>query len=272
MTVLITMAGLGSRFSRDGYSVPKYQVKAHGQSLFSWSLQSLSSYRHQAFVLATLGSDDAPWLLHEARQIGMADVRVLSRAAPSRGQAETAIDALADVDPGEPLWIYNIDTHVARGMAPEHLAGAQGCLHVFPSESPGMSFVRYGSDGCVAEVAEKKVISAWASVGMYGFATAGLFAELYRQGYEEGSITSVGGERYIAPLYQLLLDRGQAVVAPRLELADIDVLGTPAEVQRFDPLALPPVGNPDWPRDGRLPESFRKSIPLSKAGGDAGAA
>jgi len=249
MTVLITMAGLGSRFSHDGYSVPKYRIKARGQSLFSWALRSLSAYRDQAFVLATLGNSEEPWLLHEARQIGINDVCVLSRSAPSRGQAETAIDALANVDPREPLWIYNIDTHVARGMAPEHLVNAQGCLHVFPSQNPGMSFVRYGADGCVVEVAEKKVISAWASVGMYGFANAELFVELYRKGYEEGLITSVGGERYIAPMYQLLLDRRRVVVAPKLDLADINILGTPLQIQLFDPLALPPAGNPDRPRN-----------------------
>jgi len=253
MTVLITMAGLGSRFSHDGYSVPKYRIKARGQSLFSWALRSLSAYRDQAFVLATLGNNEATWLLHEAGQIGINDVCVLSRAAPSRGQAETAIDALANVDlrvdPREPLWIYNIDTHVARGMAPEDLVDAQGCLHVFPSQNPGMSFVRYAADGSVAEVAEKKVISAWASVGMYGFANAELFVELYRKGYEEGLITSVGGERYIAPMYQLLLDRRQVVVAPKLDLADINILGTPSEIQLFDPLALPPAGNLELPRN-----------------------
>ena len=44
MTIVITMAGLGSRFKKAGYTVPKYMIEAHGKTLFEWSMESLSGF------------------------------------------------------------------------------------------------------------------------------------------------------------------------------------------------------------------------------------
>ena len=38
MIVMITMAGIGSRFRKAGYQVPKYPIVVHGKSLFEWSM------------------------------------------------------------------------------------------------------------------------------------------------------------------------------------------------------------------------------------------
>jgi hypothetical protein len=35
--IVITMAGRGSRFTAAGYTMPKYEIMAHGASLFDWS-------------------------------------------------------------------------------------------------------------------------------------------------------------------------------------------------------------------------------------------
>jgi len=43
-------------------------------------------------------------------------------------------------------------------------------------------------------------------------------------------------------MYDLMIARGQRVLAPRLHLNDVHILGTPAQVLTFDPMALPPKG------------------------------
>lgn len=243
MTVLITMAGLGTRFSRAGYTLPKYKIFARGRTLFDWSMLSLSHFFDDQFVFATLTNSDQDWLLERAGALGIRNVAFSSREQLSRGQAETAYDALPLVPSNEPLWIYNIDTYVADGMHPSDSNACDGCIHVFHNIDPGMSFVRYNQAGEVAEIAEKRVISDWATVGMYGFASAKLFGEIYLDAYERAALSEVGGERYIAPLYQLMLARGARLVAPKLKNADVQILGTPEQVLVFDEAALPPIGN-----------------------------
>ena len=44
MIVIITMAGLGSRFRKAGYNCPKYMIEAKGKTLFDWSMDSLVGY------------------------------------------------------------------------------------------------------------------------------------------------------------------------------------------------------------------------------------
>ena len=47
MTVIITMAGKGSRFREAGYDCPKFMIEAKGKTLFEWSLDSLDGYARQ---------------------------------------------------------------------------------------------------------------------------------------------------------------------------------------------------------------------------------
>ena len=44
MNVIITMGGLGSRFTQAGYQIPKYMIQAKEKTLFEWSLESLRGY------------------------------------------------------------------------------------------------------------------------------------------------------------------------------------------------------------------------------------
>ena len=50
MTVIITMAGLGSRFRKAGYNCPKYMIEAKGKTLFDWSMDSLIGYNKNIFL------------------------------------------------------------------------------------------------------------------------------------------------------------------------------------------------------------------------------
>lgn len=244
MTVLVTMAGYGSRFKEKGYLPPKFRIMARGRTLMDWSLLSLQAFFAERFVFACLDDEDEDWIRSTAAALGIAEAVVAKRSGVSRGQAETAFDALMHVDPSQPLWIYNIDTCVApNAMRPQDLGTAAGCVPVFHCGEPNMSFVRYGSGNDVIEIAEKQPISSWATVGLYGFRSAAHFAEHYREAYDGGRMQIVHGERYVAPIYGLMLSHGKRIVAPRLELGDVNILGTPAQVLTFDPAAHPPFGN-----------------------------
>jgi hypothetical protein len=244
MTVLITMAGLGSRFKERGYLPPKFRIMARGRTLMDWSLLSLQAFFGQRFIFACLNEEDGYWIRSTAEALGVADVVIAKRTGISRGQAETAFDALAHADLRQPLWIYNIDTSVVpNAMCPEDLGTAVGCVPVFHCSELNMSYVRHGSGDDVIEIAEKQRISSWATVGLYGFHSAAYFAEHYKEAYNRGRIRITHREYYVAPIYELALIQGERVVAPRLETRDVNILGTPAQILAFDPAAHPPFGN-----------------------------
>jgi dTDP-glucose pyrophosphorylase len=215
-------------------------ILARGRSLFEWSLRSLTEFFDQHFIFACLAEHDGPWIRNQATALGISRVSVLPRQTLSLGQAQTAYDVLRLAVTDEPVWIYNIDTYIKSGLKPSDINGYQGCVHVFESNNPSMSFIRYDKYGRVVELAEKKVISNWASVGIYGFESAKMYQQLFKEAYDEGGVKEVGGERYVAPMYQKLLSSGKSVSAPRLNRADVYILGTPEDLIDFDLEAKPP--------------------------------
>jgi len=244
MTVLVTMAGLGSRFKEKGYLLPKFRVMARGRTLMDWSLSSLQAFFGQRFIFACLEGEEEDWIHSAVTDLGISEFVIAKRSIVSRGQAETAFDALMYAAPSDSLWIYNIDTCVVPyAMRPQHLGTAAGCVPVFHCNDPNMSFVRYGQGDDVIEIAEKQPISHWATIGLYGFRSARCFSESYQEAYDRGRIQTVQGERYVAPIYKLTLLQGERVVAPRLGIEAVRILGTPAQVLDFDPAAHPPFGN-----------------------------
>ena len=233
------MAGEGSRFTKIGYSTPKHLVVARGKTLFEWSLESLRKFREGHFIFVCRTSHDKGWIERTALEFGIKRVSVIQRHNLSLGQAQTAYDVLDLAVKNENLWIYNIDTYIEYGLNPIDIGLSSGCLHVFKSTNPSMSFVKFSKFGEVIEVAEKRCISNWASVGMYGFKNPLIFKHLYDRLYGSVVKHEVNFEYYIAPMYQLLIEDGKKVAAPILDESGIHILGTPEEVKIFDPKIYP---------------------------------
>ncbi|MEG2931349.1 MAG: hypothetical protein RR825_06140, partial [Ruthenibacterium sp.] len=116
MQIIITMAGAGSRFRAAGYSVPKYQIEAHGQTLFTWSMRSLSGYEAAHFIFIVRAEDQCEdFIAAQCRLLGIAHYDVLALSRMTAGQAETAMLAAPLWDKSDSLLIYNIDTYVEPG-------------------------------------------------------------------------------------------------------------------------------------------------------------
>ena len=234
MTVIITMAGLGSRFTDRGYRLPKHMIQARGKALFEWSLLSLADFYECKFIFACLAEHDLNWIKKSAQNVGIGDVSVIPRVSVSRGQAETAYDIMDCIPCDHPIVIANIDTYIKRGIFASDIGKHDGTVYVVKSSNPGLSYVKYTNDGFVSDVVEKQVISEWATVGVYGFKSCRLFANLYRKAYHDKNIKEVQGERYIAPMYRYLLDENGSINTPILAVDDVNFIGTPSELQLFE--------------------------------------
>ncbi len=238
MAVIITMAGAGSRFINRGYHLPKYLIKVKNRTLFEWSMLSLSKFFDQDFYFAIRDEQFIPELRLIANSIGISKINFAIRNNLSSGQAETAFDVVNMIDKNEKIWIYNIDTYVKKGLDPESLYTYDGCIYVFNSSANNMSFVKYDDNGLVVDLAEKVVISEWATVGLYGFKSAEFYIELYNRTYIDSYLDFSNSEKYIVPMYKNVLDESKRIVAPRLNNSDVFILGTPDDVVLFEQSSL----------------------------------
>lgn len=241
-TIVITMAGRGSRFTAAGYTVPKYQIEAHGHSLFQWSLCSLRHFiaaDTRLIFVCLKENDSGDYVRSQCEVLGIGDVHIVELDELTDGQATSAYLSRTLWHTHGPLLVYNIDTYVEPdALRPDAIrANADGWVPCFQAPGTHWSFVRLGDDGWAVEVAEKRRISDHASVGLYWFGSGADFVTAYDR-YFADPVHLVGGERYVAPLYQQLLRDGLKVAITDLPPEHVHVLGTPAELAVF--LAAPP--------------------------------
>jgi NDP-sugar pyrophosphorylase family protein len=238
MNIIITMAGAGRRFRDAGYDLPKYRIEAHGKTLFEWSLASLRDYLpHAKRVVFLVRAEDgsAAFIAEQAAKLGIERADVTELDYLTDGQATTALIGMRRLGANEPVMIYNIDTYIEPGeLRFDQIRGA-GYVPCFHGKGDHWSFVRLGESGRAVEVSEKRRISDNCSLGAYYFSSAALYRDAYERLY--GAHWDGVREKYIAPMYNLLIaDQGEV----RISLVDprrVHVLGTPEELDAF--LALP---------------------------------
>lgn len=235
MNIIITMAGLGSRFRKAGYNMPKYMIEAKGKTLFEWSMDSLTDYNDHVsrYIFVVRKEDSASEFIREKCKIyNIKSVDIIEIDYLTDGQATTAILGLECCDLGKELLIYNIDTYVETGELNYSDCNSDGCIPCFHAEGTHWSFVKLNEAGQVVEVREKERISDNCTLGAYYFKTAGLYKSLYDEYYiNMGKLEK--NEKYIAPLYNYLIEKGGVVTMSLVEMSKVHVLGTPEELEVF---------------------------------------
>ncbi len=238
MNVIITMAGLGTRFRSAGYSTPKYQVTVGGRTLFSWSLESLRNFlcldHHWVFV-ARQADNATDFIRSELKRlVGFRlSASIIELEDMTDGQATTVLRAEpALLDTRRPILVYNIDTFVnPECLKPEAIRG-DGWIPCFPGAGDAWSFVLVDNRGRATEVQEKVRISDHASIGLYWFSSYELYRHAY-VGYYSDPAHLERGERYVAPLYNQLIREGVEVYIHEIPVEAVFPLGTPADVASF---------------------------------------
>lgn len=227
--LVIAAAGLGSRFRNAGYSQPKPCIEFQGRPLLEWSLVGLE-FAHDMEIRVVVQRRDrlADFTRESCAAVGLPEPAMIELDSPTDGQASTVLRALEESDRHRPLIIWNVDTHLRPGSLSTVPEG--NWLHLFPSDSPSMSYAQV-DQGRVVRVAEKVVISGWASSGLYGFASCAQFRDVSTR-----TATADPGpashERFVAPLYQFLIEDGESVFPVFGSTADVVPLGTPEDLAR----------------------------------------
>lgn len=238
MKILLTMAGLGSRFKNAGYTEEKYAIVFRGRTLLEWSLASLLSFRDSELILITRAfegiEEDLPVL---ANKLGFENHRVIVIDRMTRGQAETAILAAPAFEEDEDILIFNTDTYIDPStMRPQDIQGA-GWIPTFHAPGDKWSFVDADETGLARRTTEKQRISDDCSVGVYYFNSFEGFKALVDEAADDG-------ELYVAPLYNRWIAQNKPTYLYRLPEAAVTVLGTPEDLEVAEQR-----NRPIWPED-----------------------
>ena len=231
------MAGLGTRFKKAGYTVPKYEISVRGKTLFAWSMESLKGYESENndyYFIVRREDNASDFILGEIGKIfpTCPNAHVIQIDEMTDGQATTAMLAASYWKKDEPLLIYNIDTYVEAGQMDKKDISGDGFIPCFNAPGDHWSFVKLDDNGDAVCVREKERISDNCTLGAYYFASCALYEQVYAEYYEDGA-NMEKGEKYVAPLYNHMIEKGLKVRICLVDPKRVHVLGTPEELEIF---------------------------------------
>lgn len=236
--IVIPMAGLSSRFFREGYRLPKYMLEAHGKSVFEHSLESFADrFQNEFFLFIAKREYDAEkFIWAKARSLGIKKFEVILLDRDTRGQAESVYEGLCQCkEENQPLIIFNIDTFRLRPFVQEVATDICGCLEVFFGEGENWSFVKPAHEApyLVSETAEKRAISNLCCTGLYYFKSTDEYKRVFVKYASKPESEWDGGELYVAPLYNVLIESGKKVSYTVIDRKDVVFSGVPSEFETF---------------------------------------
>lgn len=241
LTVVIPMAGRGSRFVDAGYDVPKPLLPVHGVPMIELVVGNLAPSEPARFVFICRREHLDEYGFGAALRQAAPGCEIVTIDEVTEGAACTVMLAEHAVDPDDVLVIANSDQWVDHDID-AHLAllrngGLDGLIMTMTADDPKWSFVELGGDRMVTNVVEKEVVSDEATVGIYTFTRAREFFAGAREMIAADK--RVNGEFYVAPVYNELIAAGARVGIDNIgaDRAGMYGLGTPADYEDF--LSLP---------------------------------
>lgn len=225
------MAGLSSRFSKAGYTVPKYMLPVGSGFAFDYAVNGFAG-NEEPFVFIHRGDDGTEAFIRaRCAALSLPEPLITRLDQPTSGQAETVEKGLLALGITEgALTIFNIDTFRRRTPLVRRGPEVVGSLEVFVGDGENWSFVLpEGDTDKVIQTTEKRRISDLCCTGLYTFAQMDLFMDALAR--ERVAPECDLGELYVAPLYNHLIKRGLDVRYDLTPRENILFCGVPAEYE-----------------------------------------
>ena len=236
LNIVVPMAGLGSRFAKVGYALPKPLIPVHGTPMIRLVIENIRPRRSHRFVFICQRAHVAAHGVRDLLSAWAPGCAVVELDGLTEGAACTVLAARNEIDAAAPLMIANSDQFVEAGTD-AYLDGmehppADGLIMTMWADDPKWSFVAMDGNR-VTRVVEKEVISNEATVGIYNFRRGGDFLSAADAMIAAGE--RVNGEFYVAPVYNRLIAAGQRIAIHNVgrEFSGMHGLGTPADLEAF---------------------------------------
>lgn len=232
LNVLIPMAGHGSRFIKAGYTFPKPLIEIENKPMIQWVLESIDIKANYIFIIQKKHQKifNIKSLLNTLKP----GCKIVEVDKVTKGAACTALLAEKFIDNNNPLIIANSDQYFQwnsnKTMYEFTNKKLDGGILTFEAYHPKWSYARINDDtNLVTEVAEKKVISKHATVGVYYWKKGSDFVK-YSKKMIKNNIR-VNNEFYICPVYNEAIKDNKNIFIS--EVKKMHGLGTPEDLEAF---------------------------------------
>lgn len=224
-TIIIPLAGLGSRFPKEVWHVPKPLILINDKTIIEWSMSCIDY--ENCNVIFIVRQDHITEYSIDSFLKQKFNATVVTVPELTRGAAETCLAAKDLINKLEPVIVHCSDVFWQPTFKAFNFnCNDDGHILTFKSNSTNYSYSLV-ENNYVKKVEEKKVISNNASVGIYWFKTGNDFINAATEALENYR----GTEIHIAPIYNYLIQKNKKISISQVE--SMHIFGTPEEMNFF---------------------------------------
>ena len=231
MNVLIPMAGAGKRFFDAGYVFPKPLIEVDNKPMIQWVIESLNLQANYIFIIQK--EHQEKYNIKSVLKILQPECKIIELDHLTEGAACTTLLAKKYINNSDPLIIANSDQYInwnsSKALYDFNSKNLDGAILTFEAIHPKWSYAKCNEEGFVTEVAEKKVISKNATVGVYYWKHGSDYVKSAEEMIEKN--IRVNNEFYVCPVYNEFLAKNKKV-----KIHNVDKmwgLGTPEDLDNF---------------------------------------
>jgi len=231
LNVLIPMAGAGSRFTNAGYTFPKPLIEVRGKPMIQVVVENLNIEANYIFLVQK--DHYEKYNLKYLLNLIAPNCKIVQVDGVTEGAACTTLLAKEHIDNDAPLVMANSDQFVEWNsnecMYAFSADSIDGGILTFKATHPKWSYAKLDEHGFVSEVAEKKVISDQATVGIYYWRHGSDYVKYAEQMIAKNIRTN--NEFYVCPVFNEAVDDGKKIRVKNIE--KMWGIGTPEDLNYF---------------------------------------
>ena len=223
--ILMPMAGEGSRFLKEGWTMPKPLIRLNDKELFLRAISSVGiSGVEMKYSFIVRQEHIDKYAIDKGIKKILHHANVFAVQKTTRGAVETCLIAREAIAAEDSVLVMDCDLEFRsqgfNALLKEILsqpvdAVNGGVLVSFDSDEPRYSYAEINDEGVVIRTAEKEVISNHALCGAYFFSSAKSFFFAADSLMCEANFSKP--EYYVSLLYNYLLQRGETVRLAKME-------------------------------------------------------
>jgi NDP-sugar pyrophosphorylase family protein len=243
MQIVIPMSGLGERFRRAGYEVPKPLIEVDGKPVIAHVIDMFPGEREFIFICNQDHLSQSAYRMEAILREYCPSGRVIGIPAHKLGPIHAVRQIEHLLDPQRPVIVNYCDFtcywdwhHFKQFVAASKCAGAIPAYKGFHPHTLGSNNYAYlrEEDGWVEDIQEKQPYTSnrmeeYASSGTYYFASGRIMSEAFRMTMDQQ--LNVGGEYYVSLAYKPLLAVNQRIAVYPLQ--HFMQWGTPEDVAEY---------------------------------------
>jgi NDP-sugar pyrophosphorylase family protein len=227
LTLIMPMAGNGSRFADIGYTDPKPVIDVKGVPMFMRAVDAINMrFDNMIFIIRKEHNIKDRVLKHYPA------ATVIEIDSLTEGAACTVLLADEYIDDNDSIFITNCDQVIKWDTAQfEQLQQNDGIILTFdcPERDPKWSFAQTDADGNVIRVAEKDPISTDATTGHYYWRNWKTFKTSVQDMISADD--RVNNEFYLAPVYNYTIKADGVVKTVKVDY--MHGIGTPQDLEQW---------------------------------------